>query len=108
MSRVTEGKVPAYAYWMNNLNPMENGRRVLQSDTGTYFARLSYTWRRVNARIRYANCVSPSGYDAEEWGFRLRYAVTRHIGAELEYFDYDDELREADYTKVEALLRYRL
>ena len=107
MGSVREGGVPAYAYWMTNLNPMENGKRVLQSSTETYFTRLSYEWRRVDARIRYAQSNSPFGYDAEEWGFRLRYALTRHVGAELEYLDYDDQLREADYRKVEAVLRFR-
>jgi hypothetical protein len=106
MSTVPSGKVPAYAYWMTNLNPMQNGKRVLQSDTETYFARLSYEWRKVNARIRYANCASPSGYDAEEWGFRLRYVFTRHIAAQLGYLDYDDQLLEADYKRVESLLRF--
>jgi hypothetical protein len=107
MGWVPNGKVPAYAYWMTNLNPMANGKRVLQSSTKTYFTKLSYEWKAVDARFRWARSNSPFGYDANEWGFRLRYDLTRHIEAELEYLDYDDQLPEADYTKVEALLRLR-
>jgi hypothetical protein len=106
VSKVPLDKVPAYSYWMTNLNPMQNGRRVLQSDTETYFARLYYEWRKVKTRIRYGKCESPYGYDAEEWGFRLRYVFTRHIAAQLGYLDYDDQLLEADYKTVETVLRF--
>ena len=63
MSSLPEGTVPAYAYWMNNLNPMEDGKRVLQSAGTTKYIGVSYEWKRVDVGVSAAKSDSPLGGD---------------------------------------------
>ena len=107
MSSLPEGTVPAYAYWMNNLNPMEDGKRVLQSAGTTKYIGVSYEWKRVDVGVSAAKSDSPLGFSAKEWSFNLAYDLTSNISTDIYFLNYNDQLREVDYTSIEALLRYR-
>ena len=83
MSSLPEGTVPAYAYWMNNLNPMEDGKRVLQSAGTTKYIGVSYEWKRVDVGVSAAKSDSPLGFSAKEWSFNLAYDLTSNISTDI-------------------------
>ncbi len=106
MSSLPDDQFPALAIWLDNLNLLEEGKRVLQSKANSYYLGISYEWKWLEADVRLSKVDAPDGFDAKELFSSLIFDISPHISSELYFYLYDDDVPEEDYRGLELLMRY--
>lgn len=106
MSSLPDDKFPALAIWLNTLNPLEDGKRVLQSKANSYYLGLSYEWKWLEVDVQFSKVDAPSGEDAKELFGSVIVDISPNISSDLYFYLYNDDVPEEDYHALELLIRY--